>query len=523
MDGLSFGDLTITQGTGSNTSHTIVQYKSTSEYLAIIQDTSVSNITALDFTSTSTDAQTLTGTSGDNTLIGGAGVDTFNGGAGSDTLVGHTGDDTFNVTDKSGAFTDVIYGGAGTDTLTVSYTGVTAASSLSWSYNSSAGTHTGTDTNGGTITFTGIENLSIGGNSYQIITDAVGYGGSAFISWGYAKNILWSSDNQDVSMYGTNTASSGDHNVAYVVLSSLTGRSGGVTVTGSQYGDRVKDTSGTGGNTINTGTGDDAIEVINGSGDSIYAGSGDDWVWANASDLTNDKVIDGGGGTDWLVFQQDGSGGITYTVNDNVATNFENMLGTLSNDTLTGDSADNEIRGNNGNDTVYGKAGNDILYGDIDQNSSGWASSSGMVGDTGQYEWRYNSGSNDTTSRNGNDVLYGGTGNDTLYGGGGEDTLDGGAGADTLTGGDDSDTFVLRVGDGSSTLADADTITDFTDGSDKLGMDNNLQFVELTRAQGSGDYANDTIISYGSEYLAILKNIDVSLLTETDFTPVDIA
>ena len=54
-------------------------------------------------------------------------------------------------------------------------------------------------------------------------------------------------------------------------------------------------------------------------------------------------------------------------------------------------------------------------------------------------------------------------------------------------------------------------------------MDNNLQFVELTRAQGSGDYANDTIISYGSEYLAILKNIDVSLLTETDFTPVDIA
>ena len=106
-----------------------------------------------------------------------------------------------------GAGNKTIDGGAGTDTLTVSYTGVTAASSLSWSYNSSAGTHTGTDTNGGTITFTGIENLSIGGNSYQIITDAVGYGGSAFISWGYAKNILWSSDNQDVSMYGTNTAS----------------------------------------------------------------------------------------------------------------------------------------------------------------------------------------------------------------------------------------------------------------------------------------------------------------------------
>ena len=41
--------------------------------------------------------------------------------------------------------------------------------------------------------------------------------------------------------------------------------------------------------------------------------------------------------------------------------------------------------------------------------------------------------------------------------------------------------------------------------------------------QGSGDYANDTIIKYGSEYLAILQNIDVSLLTEADFETVDIA
>ena len=67
------------------------------------------------------------------------------------------------------------------------------------------------------------------------------------------------------------------------------------------------------------------------------------------------------------------------------------------------------------------------------------------------------------------------------------------------------------------------SITDFTDGSDDFGLTNGLSFGDLTIRQGSGDYANDTIIKYGSEYLAILQNIDVSLLTEADFEDVDIA
>ena len=122
----------------------------------------------------------------------------------------------------------------------------------------------------------------------------------------------------------------------------------------------------------------------------------------------------------------------------------------------------------------------------------------------------------------GNDTLYGGDGNDNLYGDGGDDTLDGGDGADTITTGSGTDTIVLRVGDGGSALADADTITDFTDGTDVLGMDDNLQFSQLTIAQGTGSNSSDTIISKGSEYLAILTGIDVSALSEADFTPVDI-
>ena len=78
-------------------------------------------------------------------------------------------------------------------------------------------------------------------------------------------------------------------------------------------------------------------------------------------------------------------------------------------------------------------------------------------------------------------------------------------------------------GDGGNALSDADIITDFTDGSDTFGLTNGLSFGDLTRSQGTDDYANDSIISHGSEYLAILRNIDVSHLTEADFVNVDIA
>jgi Ca2+-binding RTX toxin-like protein len=129
-----------------------------------------------------------------------------------------------------------------------------------------------------------------------------------------------------------------------------------------------------------------------------------------------------------------------------------------------------------------------------------------------------------TIKTNGDFKIIGGSGNDTIYGGVGDDTLDGGTGKDIITTGSGLDTIYLRIGDGGYALSDADTITDFTDGSDNFGLTNGLSFGDLTITQGSGDYANDTIIKYGSEYLAILQNIDdFSLLTEADFEDVDIA
>ena len=99
-----------------------------------------------------------------------------------------------------------------------------------------------------------------------------------------------------------------------------------------------------------------------------------------------------------------------------------------------------------------------------------------------------------------------------------DDLLDGGTGKDVLSGGEGSDTFIIRLGDGSATIANADTITDFTDGSDVLGLDDGLQYTDLTIAQGTGIYSSDTFISKGSEYLAIVQNISVNNLTVLDFT-----
>ena len=48
--GLNFDDLTIAQGSGSNSSHTIIRITSSGEYLAILQNVSVSNISVGDFT-----------------------------------------------------------------------------------------------------------------------------------------------------------------------------------------------------------------------------------------------------------------------------------------------------------------------------------------------------------------------------------------------------------------------------------------------------------------------------------------
>ena len=121
----------------------------------------------------------------------------------------------------------------------------------------------------------------------------------------------------------------------------------------------------------------------------------------------------------------------------------------------------------------------------------------------------------------GNDDLRGEAGNDTLIGGVGEDTLDGGTGADSLSGGSDADTFVIRTGDGGASITDADTITDFTDGTDIIGM-SSLNYSDLTIEQGTGSYSSHVVVKKTSsgEFLTIIQNQSISNIDDNDFSAI---
>jgi Ca2+-binding RTX toxin-like protein len=394
---------------------------------------------------------------------------------------------------------------------------------VSKSYNTSSEYYTLTSSSNDVISFKAIESLVIGSNTYQLIL-----GDGSTRSWlgdieaGYSRydGIFFDSNNSAVYLFDQNSESSS--NITNLSTSGLSSygisNSAALSITGSEIADFVVATGGTSGVvTADLGSGDDQI-VLGNKANNINMGANNDIVFVSTSSATiQDAALNGGDGDDWIAFGYWGAGSAqTYTINTGVTSNFENMVGSGNDDQLTGDGSNNSIFGGSGSDILRGLGGDDIIYGDIGGESS-WSSALYAV------HGNLREGHGDNDGEFGDDFLYGGDGNDTLGGDKGADTLDGGAGADTISTGTGADTIVLRSGDGGSTLADADTITDFTDGTDVLGLDDGLQYTDLTITQGTGDNANDTIISSGSEYLAILQGIDVGALSEVDFTPVDIA
>jgi Ca2+-binding RTX toxin-like protein len=161
---------------------------------------------------------------------------------------------------------------------------------------------------------------------------------------------------------------------------------------------------------------------------------------------------------------------------------FNTINGDDGRDYLTGTDRDDLINGNGGNDRLYGGRGNDKLVGGLGDDL--------LEGGVG------------------NDYLYGNEGNDRLRGGQGDDVLVGGAGFNRLTGGAGSDLFVLNAGTG------FDTITDFRFGSgDRLRLSGGLSFSDLT-ITGVG---RNTLISFGSDELALLSNVGAASITEAAF------
>ncbi|WP_439839741.1 beta strand repeat-containing protein [Aeromonas caviae] len=136
----------------------------------------------------------------------------------------------------------------------------------------------------------------------------------------------------------------------------------------------------------------------------------------------------------------------------------DTLNGNAGNDILLGGLGNDTLNGGNGNDTASyfdSSAGVTVTVNGANQNTGGAGTDS-----LSNMENLVGSMFNDSLTGDGNaNVLSGLAGNDILSGGGGDDLLIGGTGSDTLTGGAGKDTFKWMAGDagGTDTIKDFTT------------------------------------------------------------------
>jgi Ca2+-binding RTX toxin-like protein len=347
--------------------------------------------------------------SGADTLTGSEFNEALNGEAGADVVMGGGGDDTVD----GGLGNDTLYGGnASSDTSlndTVSYASRTPVLNPS--------------------------NTLLGQRGFEID-----------LASGKAGAIVYSST---ATSYVTNVVAE-DTIIGFenVIGSSESDRIYGDAKDNRLDGLNGRDTiDGRGGNDYITAGSYNSNDYDNITGQLLYGNDGNDTVIGGDEDDyisggAGTDSLDGGLGSDTLVFPRVGNGG-KAAVNVNLATgvgiggdidgdtfvNFENVIGTLYADTITGDGGNNKLYGFADSDTIFGGGGNDEISGDGRAYSDLFA------------ELVYK-----TINFNGNDLLDGGDGNDTIRGDGGNDTLLGGADDDQLDGGDGNDSLVGGTG-----------------------------------------------------------------------------
>ena len=115
----------------------------------------------------------------------------------------------------------------------------------------------------------------------------------------------------------------------------------------------------------------------------------------------------------------------------------------------------------------------------------------------------------------------GGSGIDTIVGNSAANLLYGGAGSgvkDTLTGNGGADTFVCSLSDAVTTLSLADVISDFTNGTDLIGLEDRV-FTDLTISNSSGD--TKIVDTNSNKVLFVLDTFDFNLIDSTDFVVTD--
>ncbi len=346
----------------------------------------------------------------------GRGADTIDAGVGDDQVNAGAGDDVI----KGGTGNDYLDGGAGNDTVDFSDS---ANDPITIGVNVNLTDGKATDGNGFTDTIINIENIIGTRFADQMTGNAVdntlnGGLGDDTLNGGAGNDTLQGGNGKDTLAggAGNDTLNGGEDNDL------LNGDEGNDTLSGNEGDDTLNGNNGN--DTLNGDKGDDTLNGAQGN-DQLYGGRGDDILKGGADDDTlsggdGDDTLDGGTGEDTLkgdygddVLNGGENNDILYaglgndTLNggegtdtanysdryeaitadlaigtvttgnasdDDQLTSIENIIGTLRNDTLTGNSDDNRLEGNTGNDTLIGGNGNDTLNGGAGTDTVNYAS-----------------------------------------------------------------------------------------------------------------------------------------------------
>ena len=154
--------------------------------------------------------------------------------------------------------------------------------------------------------------------------------------------------------------------------------------------------------------------------------------------------------------------------------------------------------------------GNISSVSDTDLASNNWSAGDGLLGIA------YNATIENAIGGSASDTIAGNSSANVLYGGSGTGIKD------TLTGNGGADIFVCSLSDASTDLSVADIISDFTDGSDKIGLEDRT-FANLTISNATGSYSGDTQIvdSSSGKVLFLLDGIHAGLIDDNDFVVTD--